>query len=265
MNDLDINMAICGIFLNATLRTAVRLGHDYEVNSRYVKNNLWNSIGQLFRETGKLISDQNEITGIRTIDFQDATWMQTSILREKACRFTALCGKSERWPYCNLEEAKLNGVRETVTSRIWIESTVCRRSSSGKYSQESSRRFKVQWEETYSVNLSTSMTGSSSCQCTTTLFEENKKYRNMWIQFTDSCELCSQIPSRSLVSLGAWIRKEMVLNLQWQTRRILGPNCREHDVEFLIIWSSNISCLQCLWERRIKKQRTWPEVFSLQR
>ena len=49
MIDLDVNMANRGIFLN---------GQDYEANLRYVKNNLWNSVGQLFRETGKLISEQ---------------------------------------------------------------------------------------------------------------------------------------------------------------------------------------------------------------
>ena len=44
---------------------------------------------------------------------------------------------------------------------------------------------------------------------------ERKKQRKMWIQFTDVCEMCSQIPSQSLVFLGAWIRKEMVRNLHW--------------------------------------------------
>ena len=73
-----MNMAIWGIFLNATLRAAIHLGQDYEVNLRYVQDNLWNSVGQLFRETGKLISEQKEITGISTIDFQDATWMSKS-------------------------------------------------------------------------------------------------------------------------------------------------------------------------------------------
>ena len=51
MHDLGVNMAIWGIFLNATLRAAVHLGQDYEVNLRYVKNNLWNSVGQLSNET----------------------------------------------------------------------------------------------------------------------------------------------------------------------------------------------------------------------
>ena len=32
MNDLDVTMAIWGIFLNATLRAAVHLGQDYEAN-----------------------------------------------------------------------------------------------------------------------------------------------------------------------------------------------------------------------------------------
>ena len=64
------------------------LGQDYEVNLRHMKNYLWNSIRQFCRGTGKLISDQNEITGIRTVGFQEATRMQTSLLCEKAYRFT---------------------------------------------------------------------------------------------------------------------------------------------------------------------------------
>ena len=70
MDDLDVNMAICGIFLNATLRAADYLGQDHEANLRYVKNNLWNSVGLLFHETGKLISEQKEITGVRTMEIQ---------------------------------------------------------------------------------------------------------------------------------------------------------------------------------------------------
>ena len=53
MDYLDVNMAIWSIFLNATLRAAVHLGQDYEANLRYVKNNLWNSVGQLFNENEK--------------------------------------------------------------------------------------------------------------------------------------------------------------------------------------------------------------------
>ena len=46
MNDLDVNMAIWGIFLNTSLQAAVHLGQDHEANLRYVKNHFWNSVGQ---------------------------------------------------------------------------------------------------------------------------------------------------------------------------------------------------------------------------
>ena len=88
MEDLDVNMAIWGIFLNTTLQAAVHLGQHYEANLRDVKNHLWNGVGQLFRETGKLISDQKEITGVSTINFKDATWMSTSMFRQKAYQIT---------------------------------------------------------------------------------------------------------------------------------------------------------------------------------
>ena len=45
-------------------------------------------MGQLFNETGKLISEKKEITGVSTIAFKDATWMSTSLLCEKAYRIT---------------------------------------------------------------------------------------------------------------------------------------------------------------------------------
>ena len=53
MDDLDVNMAIWGIFLNTTLRAAVHLGKDHDTNLRFEKNHLWKTTGQLFRETGQ--------------------------------------------------------------------------------------------------------------------------------------------------------------------------------------------------------------------
>ena len=47
------------------------LGKDYDTNMRFVKNYLWKTTGQLFRETEKLISGQTETTGISLINFED--------------------------------------------------------------------------------------------------------------------------------------------------------------------------------------------------
>ena len=49
MKDLDVIWAIWRMFMNTTLRAAVHLGKDCEVNLRYVENNLWKTAGQLFR------------------------------------------------------------------------------------------------------------------------------------------------------------------------------------------------------------------------
>ena len=127
MDDLDVNMAIWGIFLNATLRAAAHLGQDHEANLRFVKNNLWNRKGQLFREAGKLISDQNEITGKWTTDFQDATWMSTSFFVRKGLSdhqhqnlsSPTLCSVWEKGEMILLNpgRGKFNGIRKTTTSK----------------------------------------------------------------------------------------------------------------------------------------------------
>ena len=48
MEDLNVNLAMWGMFMDTTLQAAVHLGQDYEANLRFVKNNLWNSVGVLF-------------------------------------------------------------------------------------------------------------------------------------------------------------------------------------------------------------------------
>ena len=83
-------MAIWGIFLNTTLQAAVHLGKDFYANLQFVKNHLWNMVGQLFNETEKPISEQTEITGVHTISFTELTWMSTSLLCEKTYQITNL-------------------------------------------------------------------------------------------------------------------------------------------------------------------------------
>ena len=40
--------------MNATLKAAVHLGNDHDVNLRREKNSSWRTTGQLFRETEKV-------------------------------------------------------------------------------------------------------------------------------------------------------------------------------------------------------------------
>ena len=48
VDDLDVNVAIWGILLNAILRAAFHLGNDHDVNLRNGKNTSWKSTGELF-------------------------------------------------------------------------------------------------------------------------------------------------------------------------------------------------------------------------
>ena len=97
-------------------------------NLRFVKNHLCNSVRQLFNETGKLIREQTEITGVSTTSFKDATWMSTSLLFEYAYRITniktyvlsdsVLCvGKMGDDPVATWK-SKIKYFRKTITSRI---------------------------------------------------------------------------------------------------------------------------------------------------
>ena len=71
MDDLDVDMAIWV----TTLHAAVHLGQDYDENLRYVMDHFWNSVGPLFNDSGKLISESKDITGVNNIKFQDSSWM----------------------------------------------------------------------------------------------------------------------------------------------------------------------------------------------
>ena len=74
--------------MNCILRAAIHLGKDYDMNLRVVKNYLWKTTGQLFRETEKLFSDQTEIADISLINFQDWRWISTSLLHSRAYQYS---------------------------------------------------------------------------------------------------------------------------------------------------------------------------------
>ena len=84
MKDLNVNLAIWRIFMKNTLRAAVHLGKDNDMNLRNVKNHLWKTTGQLFREKEKLVSGQTETVGISVIEFQDLRCVSTSLLHSRA-------------------------------------------------------------------------------------------------------------------------------------------------------------------------------------
>ena len=98
----------------------------HDANLCCVKNHLWNSVGLLFHETGKLISEQKEITGGSTLTSKmlrgcrQAYCAAKQITNAKAYAFSdsVLCVVKWEMSLLRPGRAKLNGTRKTITSRI---------------------------------------------------------------------------------------------------------------------------------------------------
>ena len=221
MDDLDVKLAIWGIFLNTTLRAAVHLGQDREANLRYVKNHFWNSVDSCSMKMRSwsankkktLVKAQSISKIVRRCRQACCAVRLIRSPTPKPSSSPTLCSVRGKWEMILLQPggAKLNGLRKTITSRIWIESMVCRRSSSGRFAGITTLGL---LEKIQSL--------MRDLQCKPEFFTDRiifmsmyndiawgaeRKQRKMWIQFTNSCGTCSQIPSRSLVFLWAWIRK----------------------------------------------------------
>ena len=126
VENLNVNLAIWGMFMNTTLRAAVHLGKDYDTSLRFVKNYLWKTTGQLFRETQKLISGQTETTGVSLIYFPrykvgiDMLIAQSSlsICHCHGLCLLRLCGSVwEKWEtiLLNPGRSKFNGIQTTIS------------------------------------------------------------------------------------------------------------------------------------------------------
>ena len=87
MKDLDVNTAIWGIFMSVILQAAVHLVEDNTENLRSTKNQHLKSLKQLFQVTERLITDQTEITGLTTIDWQQPMWRETTPLTDRDVQF----------------------------------------------------------------------------------------------------------------------------------------------------------------------------------
>ena len=87
MKILHVNTTIWGIYMSVTLQAAVHLGKDYTENLRSTKNQPKKSLRQLFQVTERLITEQTEITGHTTIDWQQPLWRETTLLTDRDVQF----------------------------------------------------------------------------------------------------------------------------------------------------------------------------------
>ena len=82
-----LNLVTHATTSSVTLQAAIHLGKDSSENLRSTRNQSMRSLEQLFQVTGKLTTDQKEITGIPVIDWQQQMWQRTTLLTGKAVQF----------------------------------------------------------------------------------------------------------------------------------------------------------------------------------
>ena len=87
VKNLDVNEALRGIFVLVTLQGAVHLGKDFTDKFRSTKNQPKKSLRESFQVTERWITDQTEIPGLTTIDWQQPLWRETTLLTDRAVQF----------------------------------------------------------------------------------------------------------------------------------------------------------------------------------
>ena len=155
----------------------------YEANLRYVKNDLWNSVGQVFDETGKLTSEQTEITGRSTKKTKMPRGCRQACVKRLVFSDSVLCvgtmgddlvatWKSKiKWYLENRHFKDMNRIDGMPTEFEWQIFT-------GITALGLLEKIQKLMTDLYSVNWSTSKTESSSCQCSTTLCGMQKETKN---------------------------------------------------------------------------------------
>ena len=187
---------------------------------------------------------------------------QITIAKTYVFSDSVLCVKNGRWSYCDTWKSKI----------IWY--------SENNHFKDMNRidGMPTEFEWTIFPGITTLgilekiQTLMTDFQCEPEQFKDRIIFMSMYSDIEwkatgnkEQCEYNSQTVAdyarrfprgrRTFLEPGS---EKMVRDLFWQTRRILGSNCRNEDAPTTHrIRSPNISCLQCLWERRMKKQRTW--------
>ena len=151
------------MFMSVTLESAVFMGKNYSDNQHSIKNTKDLTMKQMFDISAKLVSEQDEIYGVKTIDWEDYSWKYLSLIgdeqvislqRTKVYVFSdsVLClGKIHENPQSNTAWEERLAWFKTVhrNTETWTELTASQWNSSGIFSQDSIRCSSVKKSKVY--------------------------------------------------------------------------------------------------------------------
>ena len=266
MKNLDVKTAIWCIFMSVTLQAAVQLGTDYTENLRFSKNQPKKSLRQLFQVTQRLITDQTEITGLTTIDWQQRMWRETTLLTDRVVQLaTAKTYVFSDSVLC-LGGISTEPVRAWESKIQWFLKT--------RYLNDLDRidgeQMEFEWKIPRVYYIGNSRRGSKyddwikvwtwTIQRKDHLHVNEKwhwlgktmKHRRLYFERSQCYWVCSKIHARTLVVSGAWIGEEMARNACLQTWWRMGENCWRHDAQLCRKRTSHFPVLPAH-----EKEKTW--------
>ena len=233
MKGLDVNTAMWWKFMFVTLQAAVQLGNAYTQNLRSTKNQPKKSFRLLF-----------QVTGLTTIDRQQPTWRETTLLTDRVVQFAAaktyvfsdsvrcLGGVSTELVKAWRKQG-LNGFWKHVISKIWIGSTGSGQFAQGSLHWEFSTRSK-RWWLSQSVNLSTTKEGSSSCNVQWHWLGDNEETKNCIANALAVAEYARRF------TRGHWSFLVPGSEKKWYGTHVNKPD-GEWERELLRAWCSNFA------------------------
>ena len=74
---------IWGMFMCSTLESSVFMGKNYSDNWHSIKNTKDLTMKQMFDISAKLVSEQGEIYGVKTIDWENSLWKYLSLIGDE--------------------------------------------------------------------------------------------------------------------------------------------------------------------------------------
>ena len=81
--DGEKHSVIWGMFMSSTLESAVFTGKNYSDNCHSIANTKDLTLKQMFDISAKLVSEQDEISGVETIDWENSSWKYLSLIGDE--------------------------------------------------------------------------------------------------------------------------------------------------------------------------------------
>ena len=111
---------IWGMFMSVTLESAVFMGKNFSDNWHSIKNTKDLTMKQMFDISAKLVSEHDEMYGVKTIDWENYSWKYLSFIGDEQVVFSAQRSTSFQILYCVLVRYTRTPIKRCMRTMIGV-------------------------------------------------------------------------------------------------------------------------------------------------